>query len=220
MSRYSFIDDNINLTGKQCFCIDVNSTNSPFINEGNQIIRPQSPTRSQSPSRSVYAPAPISVSSQVSGYEGKHFDHQSLSSDYLLTPNVINSNPKEQNIITTVNSLLNQVYSNVQKDILESNAPEIDIPKTSMTSMPVDTVKSKIDLNTMANDKLVGKKTVRKSSGNLNLFEGFEQSGCTDVCKPKNRKIKYVRSSKSKSNENIYLLVVIVLFLLLSWFKK
>jgi len=158
--------------------------------------------------------------SLINGYDSKNFDHQLLSSNYLLTPNVINSNVKEQNVIKTVNTLLNQVYTNVQKDILGSNAAEIDIPKTSMTSMPVDKIE-KNNLNSMANDKQVGKKTLRKSSSNLNLFEGFEQSGCTDVCKPKRNTRRYTRRyKKPKSNENIYLLIAIILFLLFSWFKK
>ncbi len=267
MSRYSFIDDNINLTGKQCFCIDVNSSNSPFIIGGMSFqdgmrpniaerpqsprsVRPQSPTsvRPQSPTsvrpqspRSVRPQSPRSVRPQspiknislapspvaggILGYENKKSDHQTLTSDYLLTPNVINSNPREQEIIKTVNTMLTQVYSNVQKEILGSNAAEIDIPKNSLTQMPSDDTKtkSKIDLNKMANDKQVGKKTVRKSSSNLNLFEGFQQSGCSDVCKPKKySRVKSSSKTKSKfgSNENIYLLVIIVLFLLVSWFKK
>ena len=214
MSRYSFIDENVNLTGKQCFCIDVNSTNSPFIIGGNQLTQPllsarpqsprsQSPTRPQSPSKLVSAPAPVAVPPEalIRGYEGKYSE---LTNDYLLTPNVINSNKKEKQVINTVNELLAQAYSNVQKEILGSNAAEIDIPKTSMTVMPDETKtktktksksksKSKVDLNTMANDKLVGKKTFRKSSSNLNLFEGFEQSGCKDVCKPSNSVKKYSR---------------------------
>ncbi len=243
MSRYSFIDENVNLTGKQCFCIDVNSTNSPFIIGGNQLTqpllsaKPQSPTRPQSPSKIVSAPAPVAVPPEalIRGYEGKYSEHQGLTNDYLLTPNVINSNKKEKQVINTVNELLAQAYSNVQKEILGSNAAEMDIPKTSMTVMPDETKtktktktksksKSKVDLNTMANDKLVGKKTFRKSSSNLNLFEGFEESGCKDVCKPSNSVKKYSRvkssSSKSKSNENLYLFVMILLLFACSWFKK
>jgi hypothetical protein len=217
MSRYSFIDDNINLTGKQCFCIDVNSNNSPFIIEGgNQNVQPQSPrANTQSPAQIVSAPVASELS--ISGYENKKSDTRSLPSDYLLTPNVINSNAREQNIINKVNSMLTQVYSNVQKDIIGSNEAEIDIPKNSLTLIDDKEVMPKIDLNKMANDKQVGKKTIRKSSGNLNLFEGFEQSGCTDICKPSN---KYKNKSKFKFNENFILLAVIVLFLLISWFKK
>jgi hypothetical protein len=277
MSRYSFIDDNINLTGKQCFCIDVNSTNSPFIIGGNQTIQPepslrsQSPLRPQSPSSpkkpsgpdssprphsplrlhsslrlsspqssprphsplrlsspqspiqtiNVSAPTSVPPESLIRGYETRKSKNENLGQDYLLTPEVINSNIKEQQVIKKVNTLLNEVYSNVQKDILGANAAVIDISKTSMTSMPVDNTKSKIDLNTMANDKFVGKKALRKSSSNLNLFEGFEQSGCTDVCKPKkysNRNTR--RYKKTKSNENTYLLIAIILLLLFSWFKK
>lgn len=241
MSRYSFIDENINMSGKQCFCIDVNSSNSPFIIGGNQSTQPepQSPKSTQVPLTHTLAhtpaPAPVPVGGVgsgvvdhvgIGGYENKKSSLQSLGSDYLLTPNVIDSKPsKEQEMIKTVNTLLTQVYSNVQKDFLGSNAAEIDIPKNSLTqeNSGADKSKSKINLNTMANDKQVGKKTYRKSASNLNLFEGFEQSGCTDVCKGK----KYarvgaskVRKSDAKSNENIYLLVIIALFLLVSWFKK
>jgi len=222
MSRYSFIDDNINLTGKQCFCIDVNSTNSPFIIGGNQSTQPQpqSPrSGTQPPSQIVSAPVASELS--ISGYENKKSDIRSLPSDYLLTPNVINSNTREQNIINTVNNMLTQVYSNVQKDIIGSNEAEIDIPKNSLTLLNDKEVTPKIDLNKMANDKQVGKKTLRKSSGNLNLFEGFEQSGCTNICKPSNKsKSKSKSNFKYKFNENLILLAAIVLFLLISWFKK
>ena len=31
MLRYSFIDTNLNDPNKQCFCIDVNTSKSPFV---------------------------------------------------------------------------------------------------------------------------------------------------------------------------------------------
>ena len=215
MSRYSFIDENINTSGKQCFCIDVNSTNLPFINT-NQFTVASSP---------VDAPLQNTLK--------KLDSYQTIQSDqsFLLSPQVIgaSSTDREKKLIDTVNTLLTQVYTNVsnQKDIKTLDEQIIDIPKTSLTIDTNPKLVSKIDLNKMANDKKIGKKTYRKSSSNLNLFEGFQNNECNKTCTRKpsrerrtHRKKRNIRKKTSPINENFYLLIIIVLLLLCSWFKK
>jgi hypothetical protein len=205
MSRYSFIDENINSSGKQCFCIDVNSTNSPFVNVS-QASLPQSQN-----SQPVSSPAPVDTTpKKIDSYQMINKDQ-----NYLLTPQVIGSgSERERNMIETINNLMTQTYSNIstQKDFQAVNAPTIDTIKQKSSDL-------------MGNDTQVGKKTLRKSSSNLNLFEGFETPGCTNVCKPSNkskhsRVNKYRHNKSNKSNDNLYLVIIILAFLLCSWFKK
>lgn len=233
MSRYSFIDENINVSGKQCFCIDVNSSNSPFVN----ISQPNIHIGTTGAVSSI-APAPVTVPSEMSENVPKKTDtHQMINNEqnYLLTPQVIGLNKeKELNMINTINSLMTQTYSAIksqpqtQSQIQASNATTIDAPKTSLTTDSKSD--SNINLNTMANDNQIGKKTYRKSSSNLNLFEGFENAseGCNNVCKPSktqsNKKRVRIHSRDSRSNygsnDNLYLVIIILAFLLCSWFKK
>ena len=222
MSRYSFIDENINTSGKQCFCIDVNSKNSPFVNVSQANIS----TTNIPTSSPVEAPLQ-NIPKKIQTYEMIKPDQ-----NYLLTPQVIDSS-REKNMIETINSLMAQTYTNIssEKDFQASNAPTIDLPKTSLTVESKQEPKSQINLNTMANDTKVGKKTYRKSSSNLNLFEGFESNsgvgGCDNVCKPSNKSkyarvhsSKYKTKSKNNNTDNIYLVIIILAFLLCSWFKK
>jgi hypothetical protein len=225
MSRYSFIDETINMSGKQCFCIDVNSSNSPFVTTGVSETRPQP----------VAAPSAVPVPKPLSTDLHALIRHENaeLSNDqnFLLTPQVINAPLREQKIIETANSLLNQTYQNITseglaKQVQALNEVTIDLPKTSLTVDTDPKLVSKIDLNKMANDTKVGKKVLRKSSDNLSLFEGFESGGCTDTCKPKSRKqqrrrlYRSRRSRPQRSNENFYLIVIIILLLAISWFRK
>lgn len=222
MSRYSFIDETINISGKQCFCIDVNSTNSPFVTIGVDGTRqPQNVLPNT-------APMPVSVSMPIQENNLhsliKH-ENAPISNDqnYLLTPQVINVPLREQKIIDTANTLLNQAYQSVSsstQQVQPSNEPIINLPKSSLTVDMDPKLISKIDLNTMANDTKVGKKTLRKSSDSLSLFEGFDSGECTDVCKPKlNRRRKHNRFSEGFS-DNFYLLVIIILLLAISWCMK
>jgi hypothetical protein len=245
MSRYSFIDENINTSGKQCFCIDVNSKNSPFIDVNTSIN-----TLVNAPVTALVN-APVTAPLQNISKKTETYQMIKPEQNYLLTPQVINSS-REKNMIDTINSLMTQTYSNIstQKDFQVSNAPTNNVSKISLTTVKKPDTKTKIKtksqaksiLNTMANDTKVGKKTYRKSSSNLDLFEGFDDSsnpgGCDNVCKPlnksKNNLHPYKSNSKSNTksnyntkpksnyntNDNMYLLIIILVFLLCSWFKK
>ena len=72
----------------------------------------------------------------------------------------------------------------------------------------------------MANDNKVGKKTLRKSSSNLSLFENFSTNECIDTCKLKPKRQAKPNRRSQISNENMYLIIIIVILLLVSWFKK
>lgn len=248
MSRYSFIDDNINISGKQCFCIDANSKNSPFVGTSQANLptiysdsstRSDSSTSSDSPTRSdspTFSDSPTSSDSShhlghadrvISNSKSKSARKIKSGESYMLTPEVIGLS-REQKMIQQMDRLLNQTYTNISNgsQIQAANEPIIDITKNSLTIDPNSEKNEKINLNTMANDKYIGKKTYRKSTSNLDLFEGFENKGCTNVCKPKksNKFNKYIKSNKSNEsnvlNENFYLFIIIVIFLVCSWFSK
>jgi hypothetical protein len=97
MSRFSFIDENVNITGKQCFCIDSNSLKQVFINT------------SPSPS-----PSPNQNHSTL---------EQQINQTYLISPQTKNDSISEhrKQFMKTMNDLLLETYMNIKDVSLNTN---------------------------------------------------------------------------------------------------
>ena len=65
MSKYSFIEAELNVPGKQCFCVDINNSNTPFTyaTQINYLLNPVSsvPTSVAPVIADPVSVAPVSV---------------------------------------------------------------------------------------------------------------------------------------------------------------
>ena len=209
MSKYSFIEAELNIPGKQCFCIDINNSKTPFT-YADQIISapsassaggqqpPPEPYVSSAPTSSIVPPL---VSPSPDFVDNNNLFN--LNNSYLLSPDSkATSGDREKQIIQTVNSLL-AIAANDMTD--QSNANTInnykddDIDDTNLD-----------DLNKIANR---GKKKYKSKSKSLNfLQEGFEQDKCNNTCSIK-KSYKKNKSLLNSDNMIVILLLIVIAYL-------
>lgn len=209
MSKYSFIEAELNIPGKQCFCIDINNSKTPFT-YADQIISapsassaggqqpPQEPYYSSAPTSSIVPPLVVPSPDFVDN--NNLFN---LSNSYLLSPDSkATSGDREKQIIQTVNSLLASAANDMTD---QSNANTINNYKDDdIDDTNVD------DLNKMANR---GKKKYKSKSKSLNfLQEGFEQDKCNNTCSIK-KSYKKNKSLLNSDNMIVILLLIVIAYL-------
>lgn len=227
MSKYSFIDAELNIPGKQCFCVDINNSNTQFTYANANAPAPVPiPTNTPSPiPTNTSIPIPMNTTNLDSN---KIDNHSSINNSFLLSPDVkYNIGEREKEIIKTVNSLLtNTTLNNLdnKSSIAASNEIISNIPNNSLTVDNKSNVDSTIDLNKMATSK-----KNYKSKSNIDLFEKFEQNKCNHTCSIKNKYKKHRKyrkhakhTKKGKSfldNDNI-IIIIIILLLAYSYFQN
>ena len=189
MSKYSFIEAELNAPGKQCFCVDINNSKIPFT-YANPIANVTSNNLADM----------TNSENKLTANRRKKYDSESnLITDhtFLLSPEVRNNvGDKEKQIINTVNSLLTETVNKLDKKskIIASNQIINNIPNNSLTTDNNPKVAPSINLNKMANSK----KNYRSKS-NIALFENFEQDKCDNTCSIKKKRTKKHTKKHRKS---------------------
>jgi hypothetical protein len=202
-SNYSFLQKADN---KQCFCIDPNSKDAPYILDNLKLqMQPHN-----SPSQS-------SLTNEIDD-----------SFDYMITPQIydsIHTNPKDDKRLQAMNELLELALKKLDesKNVKPINEKVDVAPRDSMTvhrhtdkvainkpdvsaSVEVDSDDdSDVDLNTMARTT----NKMQRRAGNLGLFEDF--NNCNDYCS-KNP----IKKGLFEMNETKYVLLIIALLLMCS----
>jgi hypothetical protein len=209
MSKYSFIEAELNTPGKQCFCIDINSSNTPFT-YASQITSTPTPTPSTSipttsiPTTSIPTPStpttPNEIISETNLLNNNLFN---LNNSYLLSPDSkATSGDREKQIIQTVNSLLTSAVNEItdqSNSNTVNNYKDDDIDDTNVD-----------DLNKMANR---GNKKYKSKSKSLNfLQENFEQDKCNNTCSIK-KSYKKNKSLLNSDNMIVILLLIVIAYL-------
>jgi hypothetical protein len=224
MSKYSFIEAELNIPGKQCFCIDINNSNTPFT-YGSQINSLPSdmstPLLAPTPTP-LSAPAPLpsdklgnpldsrpesSSSNQTYLLNNMNKNLFNVETTYLLGPDskAINGD-REKQIIQTVNNLLTSAVSDINNQTNTVNNFKDD---DNVDNTNVD------DLNKIANR---GKKKYKSKSKSLNLLqEGFEQNKCNDTCSIKK---SYNKNKSFLNSDNIIIILLLIVIAYLFYNKK
>ena len=213
MSKYSFIEAELNIPGKQCFCVDINNSNTPFTyaTQINYLLNPVSsstpvPTSVAEPVSSS-TPVPTSVSEPVSiapvSVENDTYDTKSvkfsIDTPYLLSPDAKqNSNDRQTQIINTVNNLLTTAVNDIANQSNTVNDFKEDEEE-------VDDFKSNR-----------GNKKYKLKSKSMNLLENFEQDKCNNTCSIK----KHRKKNKKSSSDMIMLLLLLIVIGYLFYNKK
>lgn len=208
MSKYSFIEAELNIPGKQCFCIDINNSKTPFT-YATQINSAPSAVGSQQPPEPYVLTAPTSsIVPQLVSPSPDFVDNNNLfnlNNSYLLSPDSkATSGDREKQIIQTVNSLLANAVSDITSDQSNANTMNNFKDDDDIDDTNVD------DLNKMANR---GKKKYKSKSKSLNfLQEGFEQDKCNNTCSIK-KSYKKNKSLLNSDNMIVILLLIVIAYL-------
>ena len=226
MSKYSFIEAELNIPGKQCFCVDINNSNTQFTyaTQVTNMINPvtTNPVTTNPVTTNPVTTKPVTTkqimntTSNNSFLESKIVNNNSpVDNTFLLSPQVKeNIGEKEKQIINTVNYLLSNTVNNLENksNVIASNEIINNIPNSSLTIDNEPTVASNIDLNKMANSK----KNYRSKS-NIDLFENFEQDKCNNTCSIKK---KHRKRGKSVLNNDYIIIIIIILLLGYSYLQN
>jgi hypothetical protein len=235
MSKYSFIDAELNIPGKQCFCIDINNSNTQFT-----YANAPAPIPTNTPAPiPTSAPTPITTNvptlvrtntneiMNTNAESNKIDTYSSINNSFLLSPDVKNNiDDREKEIIQTVNNLLKNRVNDLdnKSSIIASNEIISNIPNNSLTVDNDSNVASTIDLNKMATSK-----KNYKSKSNVDLFENFTQNKCNRTCSIKNKYkkhrkdrkyIKHTKKGKSLLDNDNIIIIIIILLLAYSYFQN
>ena len=221
MSKYSFIEAELNIPGKQCFCVDINTSNTPFTYASQINSTPSTVGGQQPPPEPFVLTAPTSsIVPPLVSHSPDFVDNNNLFSvdtTYLLSPDSKGmSSPsglqpsaggtngdREKQIIQTVNSLLASAANDITNDQSNANTmnnyKDDDIDDTNLD-----------DLNKIANR---GTKKYKSKSKSLNfLQEGFEQDKCNNTCSIK-KSYKKNKSLLNSDNMIVILLLIVIAYL-------
>ena len=183
MLRYSFIDTNLNDPNKQCFCIDVNTSKSPFVYADN--INPMNKLIEQSflLKPLVQPVVPISsqpISSHVSN-DALSLVKQSSTGDFAQAANDLNFQNLENNSLT--------------KDNQSKVARQIDLNKMANV------------------ENKVYKKVKKEDDKKYSLMEDFDcESDCV-VQKPNYYKKQFRMHRYMNENTYLFIIILLLLLL-------
>jgi hypothetical protein len=227
MSKYSFIEAELNVPGKQCFCVDVNNSNTPFTyaTQINYLLNPTPVTSAPTSVTFATTPAPKSVSKSVTSVPKPvtpapvilttsiednivNNNLSNVDSSYLLTPDAKQKvNDRETQIINTVNNLLTTAVNNIVDQVSEQTNTVNNFKEDEEESNNTDT------LNKMA---YRGNKKYKLKSKSLNLLEKFGQNKCNDTCSIKKHYKKNKKSLLNSDNMIMILLLMVIAYLFLN----
>ena len=204
MSKYSFIEAELNVPGKQCFCVDINNSNTPFTyaTQINYLLNPVSTDTSVAPiiadpvSVAPVSVEPVSVENDTYNSKSVKF---SIDTPYLISPDAKqSSNDRQVQFIDTVNNLLTTAVNDIANQSNTVNDFKEDEEE-------VDDFKSNR-----------GNKKYKLKSKSMNLLENFEQDKCNNTCSIK----RHRKKNKKSSSDMIMILLLLIVMGYLFYNKK